>query len=616
MPLVVFHTRRVREALKSPAKLGPELLFLAAVATFVGLLMMLSQRAWSPFTEKVAISLSYWALPKYTMLSLSRGFAAYVLSLIFTLVYGTVAAHNHRAEKLMLPALDVLQAIPVLGFLPTLVLAMVHLFPTREMGLEIACIVMIFTAQAWNMTFSFHGSLRAIPSALREVAAIQRLSGFQIFRLLEVPAAMIGLVWNSMMSMAGGWFFLTVNEAFKLGEHDYRLPGIGSYMNEALTAGDHVHFGPVIAAIIAMVIMIVLVDQICWRPIVVWSQRFKMEDQAQADAPQSWVLNILQQSRIYKALGRIVRKMRRPRHADRPSATVAAGAVPSAPAAMSNGPAPLAGGTVAFDPVAPPRMSAMELVGKVGKWLMIGLLAVGSIWGGVELVRLLTALPIHGAADHADWIGVLLALLASFLRTSAAVLLGAAWALPAGIMIGLSPRWSERLQPVIQVVASFPAPMVFPLVTLFLVVLHVPFTIGCVALMLLGAQWYILFNVIAGASAIPQDLKEVSNVYPMSRLERWRRLYLPCVFPYLVTGLITAAGGAWNATIVSEYVQTGSKPFMAFGLGSMISSATEKANYPLLAAAVVTMAVFVVMLNRFFWKRLYRLAEERFSLNM
>lgn len=606
MPLVVFHTRRVREALKSPAKLGPELLFLAAVACFVGLLMMLSQRAWSPFTEKVEISLSYWKLPVYTMLSLSRGFAAYTLSLLFTLIYGTIAAHNHRAEKLMLPALDVLQAIPVLGFLPGLVLAMVHLFPTREMGLEIACVVMIFTAQAWNMTFSFHGSLRAIPTTLREVGAIQRLSGWQIFKLLEVPAAMIGLVWNSMMSMAGGWFFLTVNEAFKLGDHDYRLPGIGSYMNEALTGGGVVHYGPAAAAIIAMVIMIVLVDQLFWRPIVVWSQRFKMEDQAQADPAQSWVLNILQRSRLFRLAHKVISRLRR--RSDRPNtakirSTIALVSEPRR--AIST-----------LDDSAEPRRGLSEWLAIVGKWIVLSAFALGAIWGAVVLVRLLTALPIHGAADHADWVGVFLALGASFARTSASVILGAAWALPAGILIGLSPRWSERLQPVIQVVASFPAPMLFPLVTMALVFLRIPFTAGCVTLMLLGAQWYILFNVIAGASAIPQDLKEVSDVYPMSRRQRWLRLYLPCVFPYLVTGLITAAGGAWNATIVAEYVQTGNRSFMAFGLGSMISSATEKANFPLLAAAVVTMAVFVVLLNRFFWKRLYRLAENRYTLNV
>ncbi len=608
MPLVVFHTRRVREALKSPAKLGPELLFLAAVACFVGLLMMLSQRAWTPFTEKVEISLSFWKLPGYTMLSLSRGFAAYILSLSFTLIYGTIAAHNHRAEKLMLPALDVLQAIPVLGFLPGLVLAMVHLFPTREIGLEIACIVMIFTAQAWNMTFSFHGSLRAIPTTLREVAAIQHLSGWQIFRLLEVPAAMIGLVWNSMMSMAGGWFFLTVNEAFKLGDHDYRLPGIGSYMNEALMRDGVVHYGPAAAAIIAMIIMIVVVDQLFWRPIVVWAQRFKMEDQAQADAAQSWVLNILQRSQLFRLAHKVIGRLRRRNEAVNVPPVCSARSGPSAFATSERDEdLELLGRAEAERIGSDPGDRKVDRARRFRAW---------SDLGRKVLVQLLTALPIHGAADHADWVGVLEALGASFARTSASVILGTAWALPAGILIGLSPRWSERLQPLIQVVASFPAPMLFPLVTMALVFFRIPFTAGCTTLMLLGAQWYILFNVIAGASAIPQDLKEVSNVYPMSRRERWLRLYLPCVFPYLVTGLITAAGGAWNATIVAEYVQTGDHSFIAFGLGSMISSATEKANFPLLAAAVVTMAVFVVLLNRFFWKRLYRLAENRFSLNV
>ncbi|MDB5173012.1 MAG: transporter, inner rane subunit, partial [Phycisphaerales bacterium] len=228
MPLVLFYTKRVREALKAPTGLVADLVFLLFAGSIIGLLVMMGRRVSTPYTPTTVISLSLWVLPKYTLMSLSRGFAAYFLSLIFTLVYGTIAAHNRRAEKVMVPALDVLQAIPVLGFLPGLVLAMVRLFPTSELGLELACVIMIFTAQVWNMTFSFHGSLRGIPQPLREVAAIQRLSGWKTFRLLEVPAAMIGLVWNSMMSMAGGWFFLTVNEAFTLGKNDYRLPGIGS----------------------------------------------------------------------------------------------------------------------------------------------------------------------------------------------------------------------------------------------------------------------------------------------------------------------------------------------------------------------------------------------------
>jgi NitT/TauT family transport system permease protein len=598
MPLIVFHTRRVREALKQPEAWGADIFFLLLVAAAAGGLGVLGKQVSRAYAPKLDISLSLLALPKYTLLSLGRGFAAYVLSLVFTLVYGTIAAHNHRAEKVMLPALDVLQAIPVLGFLPGLVLAMVSLFPTREIGLEIACVVMIFTAQAWNMTFSFHGSLRGIPTPLREVAAIQRLSNWQIFRLLEVPAAMIGLIWNSMMSMAGGWFFLTVNEAFTLGDRDFRLPGIGSYMNEAINAGDsRAQF----AAIVAMIVMIVAVDQLFWRPLVVWSQRFKLEEQA-GEVPQSWVLNVLSHSRIFQFLEKLTR-----RRDETPKAALPVTAAADATLAAAN--------PIREAPRHEPEV--LQWLKVATRWLLLGGLAMAAIWGALVILHLIIALPFRfDRENHADWISVLLALLASFARTSTAVMLGVAWALPVGILIGRSPKLSRMLQPVIQVVASFPAPMLFPLVTLGLAAAHVPFTIGCVALMLLGAQWYILFNVIAGASAIPHDLTEVAQVYRMSRWERWTRLYIPCVFPYLVTGLITAAGGAWNATIVSEFVQVKGQTLIAFGLGSTISAATTKANYSLLAAGVVTMAVFVVLLNRLFWKRLYRIAEDRYSLNV
>jgi NitT/TauT family transport system permease protein len=585
MPLVVFHTRRVREALKSQESLLIDLLVLASVAALGAAMISFGRQFTAPYTSKTVIDLSFRSLPKYTFFSLCRGFAAYVLSLVFTLVYGTVAAHNHRAEKIMIPVLDVLQAIPVLGFLPGLVLAMIALFPTREIGLEIACIIMIFTGQAWNMVFSFHGSLRGIPTPLREVAKLQKFTGWKTFKLLEVPAAMIGLVWNSMMSMAGGWFFLTVNEAFTLGDHDYRLPGIGSYMNEAITQGNT---PAMIGAIIAMIIMIVLVDQVFWRPIVVWSQKYKLEESADVDKPQSWVLNVLQHSRLYEW---IVRRRSRPREI---RLTWGGGS------RAANG----------------EHAGAIWDFIRIGlQWLVMLALVVATGWGAYELAKLLLGLPLHDAGGE-DWLHVLLALASSFVRTTASVAIGAAWALPAGIMIGLSPRWSQRLQPVIQVVASFPAPMLFPLVTMLLVFLRVPFTAGCTALMLLGAQWYILFNVIAGATAIPADLKEVADVYRMSRWRRWTTLYIPCVFPYLVTGLITAAGGAWNATIVSEYVQVKGRTFVAFGLGSIISRATTEANFHLLCAAVVTMAAFVVLANRFFWKRLYRLAEARYSLNV
>ncbi len=595
MTLTLLPGDRLKKALQAPASAGIELLILLGLAALVGALVMMARQVSAPLQQTVEISLSLWMLPKYTLMSLLRGFGAYILSLVFTLIYGTIAAHNHRAERVMIPALDVLQAIPVLGFLPGLVLALVHLFPTREIGLEISCVIMIFTAQVWNMTFSFHGSLRGIPQALREAAAIQRLSGWQIFTLLEVPASMIGLVWNSMMSMAGGWFFLTVNEAFTLKDHDYRLPGIGSYMNEAINRDDTV---AMLGAIVAMSIMIIVVDQLFWRPVVAWAHRFKLDDAAGEAPPRSWALDLLKASKMIGFAGRAMQRRRK--LAPMPSGTPSVGAQPA--------------GTLGH--IRPPGQTSIVSLGlTVLKWFSLAALAVGMVAGAWSLLQLLIALPLSDPKTHEDWGHVVLALLASFLRTSASVVLGAAWALPAGILIGLSPRWSQRLQPVIQVVASFPAPMLFPLVTMALALANVPFTIGCVALMLLGSQWYILFNVVAGATAIPADLKEAAFAYGMSRGERWKRLYLPSVFPYLVTGLVTAAGGAWNATIVSEYLVSRGAVLSAFGLGSTISHATTEGNFPLLAASVITMALFVVLLNRVLWKRLYRIAESRFSLN-
>ena len=590
MAAIDSYSQQLRETLRKSSALGADLFVLLLVGSLIGGMLMVGKQFSAPFNERIEINLSLWALPLYTLFSLARGFAAYFLSLLFTLVYGTIAAHNPRAERLMIPTLDVLQAIPVLGFLPGLVMALVAIFPTREIGLELASIVMIFTGQVWNMTFSFHSSLRAIPTALREVAVIHRLTGWQTFRLLEVPAAMIGLVWNSMMSMAGGWFFLTVAEAFTLGNHDFRLPGIGSYMNEAIHQGNT---PAMLGALVAMVLMILFADQVVWRPIVVWSQRFKLEDWGDAKPARSWVLELMQRSLLVRSL--------RARWSRAGARSASLTAMPLSPGLGFRLMALIAWPLIAFWPV--------------GKWLVLAGLAGAIGYGGGSLIYLLWQLPLsQGEAGH-DWVHVVLALGASLLRTSAAVFLGALWTLPVGIMIGRSAIWSQRLQPVIQVVASFPAPMLFPLVTLLLGRLHVPFTIGCVTLMLLGTQWYLLFNIIAGASAIPADLKEVAQIYHLSRWRRWTRLYIPCIFPYFVTGLVTAAGGAWNATIVSEYVQTHNVTYSAFGLGSTISHATAEGNYPLLTASVGLMALCVVLINRLVWKRFYRLAESRYSLN-
>jgi NitT/TauT family transport system permease protein len=601
MGLVLTYTNKVRQAMKDQASVGVDLILLVALAGIVAALAMMFGQADTSMNQPVVIDLSLWALPKYTLFSLMRGVAAYILSLVFTLVYGTIAAHNHRAEKLMIPALDILQSVPVLGFLPGLVLAMIALFPRHRFGLELACVVMIFTAQVWNMTFSFHGSLRSIPTALREAAALQGLSGWQIFKLLEVPAAMIGLVWNSMMSMAGGWFFLTVNEAFKLTihgvQHDFRLPGIGSYMSQAIEDGN---VKAEIGAVVAMMLMIILVDQVFWRPIVVWSQRFKLEDTAAADVPHSWVANMFKHSRMLNVLSKFVRR----RHQEREQ---------MAPKPVHHD-----------DPeVAAAKQHNRDMLRKIASWITVAILFVLAVWGAIRLGKLFLQLPIHDPTpgipwtERQDWITVFIALLASFARVAASVLLGVAWTLPVGILIGLSPRLANRLQPVTQVLASFPAPMLFPLVVALVVVkLQIPFTIGCVALMLLGAQWYILFNVIAGATAIPAELKEAGTLYNMPTRQRWTRLYLPSVFPYLVTGLITAAGGAWNATIVAEYITVSHTTYKAFGLGAIIFQASDGEQYATLAASVVVMSLFVVLLNRVIWKRLYRLAESRYTLNV
>jgi NitT/TauT family transport system permease protein len=602
MGLVLTYTKKVREAIKAPANIGVDLLVLIGIAGIIAAIAMMFGQANTSMQRPVEINLSLWALPKYTLMSLMRGIAAYILSLIFTLIYGTIAAHNNHAEKIMIPALDILQSIPVLGFLPGLVLAMISLFPHQRWGLELACVVMIFTAQVWNMTFSFHGSLRSIPTALRDAAALNGLSGWQVFKLLEVPAAMIGLVWNSMMSMAGGWFFLTVNEAFQLTihgvNHDFRLPGIGSYMSEAIYQGNT---RAQIGAVLAMTIMIIAVDQVIWRPIVVWSQRFRLEDSADSDVPHSWVMDFCSRSRLLRLMSKIFQGRDRDRTAARGPRGISAGSIGDRRTA---------------------RRSSLAKISRAASWIAVAMLCFLAVWGAIKLLKLFIDLPIHDATpgtawtERKDWVTVFIALMASFGRVAAAVVLGAIWTLPIGILIGLSPKWSNRLQPVSQVLASFPAPMLFPLVVYLLQFLKVPFNFGCIALMLLGAQWYILFNVIAGASAIPADLKEAGIVYNMGRAERWTRLYLPSVFPYLVTGLITAAGGAWNATIVAEILTIKDHTYSAFGLGTIISQASGNGEYALLAASVFVMSFFVVLLNRVVWKRLYRLAESRYSLNV
>jgi NitT/TauT family transport system permease protein len=526
------------------------------------------------YRPSVEIDLSLRALPRYTLLSLGRGLVAYALSLGFTLVYGYWAARDRVAERVLVPLLDVLQSIPVLGFMPGLVLALVALSPRSNLGLELAAVLMIFTGQVWNMTFSFYHSLRSIPPELSEVGRVYRFDAWQRLRWIGLPSAVFGLVWNSMMSMAGGWFFLMISEAFVLGDRDFRLPGLGSYMSVAVARGDA---GAMTAAVVAMVLMIVALDRILWRPVAVWAQRFRMEEGGGLPVERSRVLDLLRRSRLPVWLRRL-----RPRISLRGAgrAARAAGWGDGRAGRLANGLA---------------RVLVLALLAA----LVAGALRLASLISGVAL---------------AQWTAIALETLATLARVLTAVAVGTLWTVPAGLAIGLSPRVAGRLQPVAQVVASFPAPMLFPLVVAGLHAAGVSLGVGSILLMLLGTQWYILFNVIAGAAAIPADLCEVARSFRMPIWARFRGLYAPAIFPYLVTGWVTAAGGAWNASIVSEYVSLRGEVLSTAGIGAAISQAAARADFPGLAASVIAMAATVVVFNRFVWRRCYRLAEERFSL--
>jgi NitT/TauT family transport system permease protein len=553
---------------------------LAIVVALAGLLFGVLQlgREWSGASRPaIVIDLSPLALPRYTFYSLSRGLLAYVLSLAFTLTYGYWAAKDRIAERVLVPLLDILQSIPVLGFMPGLILALVALFPHNNIGLELAAVIMIFTGQAWNMTFSYYHSLRSVPDDLSEVGAVYRFSWWQRLKWLELPYATLGLVWNSMLSMAGGWFFLMINEAFRLGDRDFRLPGIGSYMSVAVDQG---RTDAMLYAIGAMTLMIVAVDQVLWRPVVVWAQKFRVEEGGAQEKLTSWFLNWLRRSRLIAVLRRQWRRLRtrleRPR-APRPGATV--------------------------ERVAVRRPAAW--LGVILLALLLAALAFGA-WRLTHVLRRVPAAEWGTLGSAAGW---------TLGRVLLATALGTLWAVPAGIAIGLSPRLSRLLQPVVQIVASFPAPMLFPIVIAGLAAAGVSLGWGSILLMLLGTQWYILFNVIAGAMAIPTDLQEAARSYRLKGWRRFRAVYLPGVFPYLVTGWVTAAGGAWNASIVAEYVTFKGQTLAAHGLGAQISAAAAAADFPRLAATILVMSVIVVAFNRTVWRYFYRLAEQRFSLN-
>jgi NitT/TauT family transport system permease protein len=549
---------------------------LAALALLYALLSL--SHAWlAPVGAGTEISLSSGALPKYAMFSLLRIAIAYVVSFGFTLVYGYVAAYNAKAERILVPLLDTLQSIPVLSFLPPVMVAMVALFPTKQLGVELGSILLIFTGQVWNMTFSFYSSLKSIPEEMREVAEVYRWSWWQRFVEMELPFSAIGLVWNSMMSVAGGWFFLMACEMFVLGSRDFRLPGLGSYLQTAANAGDS---RAIVWGLLTMIGVIVLMDQIIWRPVIAWAEKFKFEQVEAIEAPHSPVLDLIRSSRIVPLVA----------HAFFEPAFERASLYFAAKHNAETSPAR-------------PKSTLVWLGRIVLLAAVLGLgYALFKMCGLLVTVKPSEVRSIFWGAG------------ATFLRVELTLALAALWTIPVGVALGMNPRLSAIAQPIAQVAASVPATALFPVILLILIRVGGGLGIGSVVLLLLGTQWYILFNVIAGASALPTDLKEVCGVFRFGRLERWRDLILPGIFPYLITGFVTASGGAWNASIVAEYFHFQGKTFSTVGLGAVISGATDNGNFRLLLAATVALAAMVVTINRLVWRPLYGLASTKYKL--
>jgi NitT/TauT family transport system permease protein len=533
-------------------------------------------------TPAVVISHSVWALPLYAFYSIVRIGIAYLLSLVFAVAYGYIAAYNTRVEAWMVAVLDILQSIPVLSFLPGVMLAMMALVPGHQLGIEMGSILLIFTGQVWNMAFSFYSSLKSIPREMVEASRIYRYSAWQRFWQLEMPFAAIGLIWNSIVSVAGGWFFLIACEMFVLGSRDFRLPGLGSYLQTAASSNP-VDMRALLWGLAVLVLIIVATDQLIWRPLIAWSDKFKFEQTESADRITSPILTLLQRSTTLTRLPARAWDVMEERLYRRLSTTRECRVV---------------------QPVDGPGKSRSILIPVV-----FGFFAgLAILWGAFKAVQM-----VHGVTV-ADMQLLLMGAGATWLRVNASLALAALWTIPVGVAIGLNPKLARVLQPITQVVASVPATALFPVLLVGLIRLGGGLGVGSIALMLLGTQWYILFNVIAGATAIPSDLKEAAAVYRFTLWQRWTRLILPGIFPYLVTGMITASGGAWNASIVAEYFHIGDKTLQTLGLGAQISAATDSGRFSILLLATMLMATMVVTMNRLVWRRLYRLAETRYKL--
>lgn len=557
--------------------LGDAFILLALIGVlFLGVRLAV---AAPPAIAGPTITLAPTALPWYALLSTARMTVAYLLALAFSLAYGYVAARNVAARQLLMPLLDVLQSVPILSFLPIVLLSFTAFLP-QNLAAELAAIVLIFTSQAWNMTFSFYQSMTTIPNELREAAAVFRLNPWLRFKTLELPFASTGLLWNSVMSWAGGWFFLMASETFRVGDQDFRLPGLGSYLQAAANAGN---IAAIILGLATLILVIVLLDQLVWRPLIVWSGKFKIEMVDSDQEPGSWFLELLAGSWLLEQFRRYAWQ-------------------------------PLVGAIDRFfqrnygHRIASPEQQGKPQQLSTASKVVLGALLAAAVYLVWQAVQLLAGLPL------ATWGVILLAVLATFVRVTVVLALALLWTIPVGVWIGTNQRAANILQPVVQIVASVPATALFPVIVLLLIGAPGGLNLAAVVLLLMGTQWYLLFNVIGGASAIPQDLRNTTALLRLKRADRWRALILPALFPFIITGAITASGGAWNASIVAEYVEFGGQVYKVLGIGALIAEATAKGDYPLLLASTLALVVTVVIINRIFWRRLYNLASERYRM--
>lgn len=515
-------------------------------------------------------------LPDYALRTTLRMFAAIAASLVFTFVVATLAAKSRRAELVILPALDILQSVPVLGFLTFTVVFFIGLFPQSQLGAECAAIFAIFTSQAWNMAFSFYQSLRTVPGDLDEAARHFRLSPWLRFWRLEVPFAAPGLIWNTMMSMSGGWFFVVASEAITVGDTTIKLPGIGSWLAIAIAQRD---VSAVLMAVGTMAAVILAYDQLLFRPIVAWADKFRFEQTAAQQRPRSWVYDLWRRGRLIRRISALIGAL---------SARIAT--------------------------VAPRRAPPQQRVAPVGAgrradflWLAVVLIAVA--WALWRIVMFADQTLTLDDAVQAVGLGFL-----TLLRVAVLIALASLVWVPIGVWIGLRPGIATRVQPIAQFLAAFPANVLFPIAVVAIVSWKLDPDIWLSPLMILGTQWYILFNVIAGASAFPTDMREVAALFRLRSWQWWRKVIVPGILPYYVTGALTASGGSWNASIVAEVASWGDTKLEASGLGAYIAQATEAGDYPRVVLGIAVMSIMVVACNRLVWRPLYRLAERRFRL--